>query len=220
MAAYPATPARDSLSTHLLLVHPSHQNFGQLKKLRSSQPMTDLDLFRNTFSAPESLISQWSLSMGNVMYESEKLRSAIDGFNATLFEGMTTYVRLSDPEFPGPEYDVPYSERVALRPKNEEARGAWERLYEKFRQRRMDVCGLDLETWIKPELAGEDASAREQSAPGEDQPAIDQFAEDVGGREVANDHVSDAVLIEGILEDNLLVEESEPDAEAAAAAGL
>jgi hypothetical protein len=209
MAAYPATPARDALSTHLLLVHPSHLNFGQLKKIRSSQPMTDLDLFRNTFSAPDSLISQWSLSMGNVVYDSEKLRSAIDGFNATLFEGMTTYVRLSDPEFPGPEYDVPYSERVALRPKNEEARGAWERLYEKFRQRRMDVCGLDLETWTKPELSGEDASAREQSAMGEDQPA-----EDAAGEKVAEDHVPDAVLIEGILEDKLLVGEREPEVEA------
>ena len=163
MAAYPATPARDSLSTSLLIVHPSKNNYGQLKELRRSQPMTDLELLRKSFAVPESLISQWSLSMGNVVYESQNLRDAIDGFNATVFEAATTYVRLSDPELPGPEYDVPFSDRVALRPKNEEARGAWERLYERFRQKRMEVCSLDLETWTRPELSqGNDGDEAEQ----------------------------------------------------------
>ena len=225
MAAYPATPARESLSTHLLLVHPSHLNYGQLKKLRSSQPMTDLDLFRKSFAAPASLISQWSLSMGNVVYESQNLRNAIDGFNATIFEKMTTYVRLSDPELPGPEYDVPYYERVALRPSNEEARGAWERLYEKFRQRRMEVCGLDLETWTKPELLGESDAANEEYEREEDELAREKFAQAGYGQadgslreEVLEEHVPDAVLIDGILEDNLLRGESEREDEAVAAA--
>jgi hypothetical protein len=123
--------------------------------------MTDLDLFRKSFSAPESLIPQWSLSMGNVVYESQNLRNAIDGFNATIFEGATTYVRLSDPEIPGPEYDVPYYDRVALRPKNDEARAAWEKLYERFRQRRMEICGLDLEVWTKPMLQAKDGANEE-----------------------------------------------------------
>lgn len=154
MAAYPATPERKDLSTSLLLIHPSHENFDQLKETRSSRPMTDLELFRQSFAAPESLISQWSLSMGNVVYESQNLRDAIDGFNVTVFEEATTFVRLSDPEIPGPEYDVPYSERAKLRPSNDQAREAWEKLYEKFRQRRMEVCGLDLEIWMKPVLQG------------------------------------------------------------------
>jgi hypothetical protein len=132
------------------------ETFHQLKELRSAQPMADLALFRKSFSAPESLISQWSLSMGNVVYESQKLRDAIDGFNATLFEQATTFVRFSDPEIPGPEYDVPYYLRAELRPENEEAKEAWEKLYERFRQRRMEVCGLDLEYWRQPMLAGSD----------------------------------------------------------------
>ena len=158
MAAYPATPERKDLSTSLLLVHPSLETYQQLKDLRSSHPMTDLDLFRKAFAIPESLISTWSLSMGNVVYESPALRNAIDGFNATVFEQATTYVRLSDPEIPGPEYDVPYWERVALRPKNSEARGVWEGLYEKFRQRRMEICGLDLEVWSQPDLSAQDTA--------------------------------------------------------------
>ncbi|KAF2248577.1 glycosyltransferase family 8 protein [Trematosphaeria pertusa] len=152
MAAYPATPERKDLSTSLLLIHPSRESFRQLKASRSSRPVKDIDLFREAFAAPESLISDWSLSMGNVVYESQKLRDAIDGFNATIFEQATTYVRLSDPELPGPEYDVPYYDRAKLRPKNGQARDAWEKLYEKFRQRRMEVCGLDLEVWTRPVL--------------------------------------------------------------------
>ncbi|ORY11916.1 hypothetical protein BCR34DRAFT_483406 [Clohesyomyces aquaticus] len=161
MAAFPATPDRKALSTSLLLIHPSDAEFKRLKAVRASEAMTDLDLFRASFSAPESLISQWSLSMGNVVYESQNLRNAIDGFNASIFEEATTYVRLSDPEIPGPEYDVPYYDRVALRPKNEEAKAAWERLYERFRQRRMEICGLDLEVWTKPMLQAEERENEE-----------------------------------------------------------
>jgi len=145
MAAYPATPERLALSTSLLMVHPSQQSFNQLRTMRASKPTSDLDLLRNTFTAPESLMSEWSLSMGNVVYESQQLRAAVDSFNATAFKQATTFVRLSDPELPGPEYDVPFAERVKLRPQNAEAEEAWSGLYERFRQRRMEVCGLDLE---------------------------------------------------------------------------
>lgn len=223
MAAYPATPARKSLSTSLLLVHPSQQNYGHLKKLRGSQPMPDLELFRKSFAAPESLISSWSLSMGNVVYESQNLRDAIDGFNATVFEEATTYVRLSDPELPGPEYDVPYYERVALRPSNEEARGAWEGLYEKFRQRRMEVCGLDLETWTAPELlAGSDAAKaeyeREEDEYAREKFAVGEFtpAEDAPREDAVVDEVPDEVLIRGIMVDNLLLGEAAAEDEGAA----
>lgn len=141
------------MSTSLLLVHPSSERFQQLKELRSSMPMSDLELFRQSFAVPESLFSEQSLSMGNVVYESQELRKTGDDFNATSFEEATTYVRLSDPELPGPEYDVPFFERTAIRPENLEARAAWEKMYERFRQRRMEVCGLDLEYWT-PALEG------------------------------------------------------------------
>ncbi|KAH9862974.1 hypothetical protein J1614_010703 [Plenodomus biglobosus] len=147
MAAFPATPERKDLSTSLLLMHPSQQSFAQLKTMRTSRPTSDLGLLRRLFSAPECLMSEWSLSMGNVVYESHALRQADDGFNATRFEQTTTFVRLSDAELPGPEYDVPFADRARLRPQNEQAQEAWTRLYERFRQRRMEVCGLDLEPY-------------------------------------------------------------------------
>lgn len=154
MAAFPATPERRDLSTSLLMIHPSQQSFLQLKTLRASKPTTDIALFRSVFSAPDSLISEWSLAMGNVVYESQELRKAGEGFNATAFEQATTFVRLCDPGLPGPEYDVPFGERARLRPQNEQAQEAWSRLYERFRQRRMEVCGLDLETYQPVVLSG------------------------------------------------------------------
>lgn len=156
LTAFPATAERKEISTSLILIHPSMEQFEQLRGVRSSKPMSDLALFRQTFPAAESLFSEWSLSMGNVVYESQELRNAVEDFNATQFEEATTYVRLSDPELPGPEYDVPFTDRMAIRPKNLEAREAWEKMYECFRQRRMEICGLDLEYWT-PAVEGTSA---------------------------------------------------------------
>ena len=86
MAAYPATPERTDLSTSLLMIHPSQQSFNQLRAMRASKPTSDLNMFRKTFTVPDSLISEWSLSMGNVVYESQNLRNVVDDFNATAFE--------------------------------------------------------------------------------------------------------------------------------------
>lgn len=92
--------------------------------------------------------------MGNVVYESQRLREAGDDFNVTAFNEMTTFVLLREADMPGPEYDIPYAERAKLRPQNEQAREAWEKLYEAFRQRRMEVCGLDLEYWVQQQEGG------------------------------------------------------------------
>lgn len=154
MAAFPATPDRTDMSTSLLMIHPTQASFQQLKALRTTKPCSDLDLFRKTFAVPGSLISEWSLSMGNVVYESQALRTASDSFNATAFEQSTTFVRLSEPEMPGPEYDMPYATRVKVRPQNAQAQEAWGKLYERFRQQRMEVCGLDLEYYSPVVLTG------------------------------------------------------------------
>ena len=160
MSAIPATPDRTELSTSLLLISPSSETYQQLKDARLSHRLTDLELLRQTFATPESLIPELTLSMGNVAYESSGLREASDDFNVTAFNEATTFVRLREPDMPGPEYDVPYAERARLRPQNAQAREAWENLYEGFRQRRMEVCGLDLEYWAQP--ASEAEPAREE----------------------------------------------------------
>ncbi|KAL5384871.1 hypothetical protein PMIN06_010325 [Paraphaeosphaeria minitans] len=150
MNAFPATPERKELSTSLLLITPSHERYRQLKERRLSQRSTDLELLRQTFDTPASLIAESTLAMGNVVYESQGLREASDDFNVTAFHERTTFVRLRERDMAGPEYDVPYTEWARLRPQNAQAREAWESMYETFRQRRMEVCGLDLEYWVGP----------------------------------------------------------------------
>jgi hypothetical protein len=150
MNAFPATPERKALSTSLLLISPSHETYRQLQTTRASQPSTDLELLRHTFGTSESLIAASTLAMGNVVYESQALREASDDFNVTSFGEMTAFVRLRERDMPGPEYDMAYGERARLRPQNAQAREAWEGVYEVFRQRRMEVCGLDLEYWVPP----------------------------------------------------------------------
>lgn len=71
-------------------------------------------------------------------------------FNVADFLQMTGYIHLSDPDLPGPEYDIPKSRMFSTQPAGHEPREAWERSYEIFRQLRIDVCGLDLEPFESP----------------------------------------------------------------------
>ena len=65
--------------------------------------------------------------------------------NASEFMDTTAYVRLADEGLPGPEYDIPRRDLVRAMPGGKESGRAWEVIYERFRERRMGVCGLDLE---------------------------------------------------------------------------
>ncbi|KAF2228152.1 hypothetical protein BDZ85DRAFT_315633 [Elsinoe ampelina] len=71
-------------------------------------------------------------------------------FNATHFLASTSYITFTDPKLPaGPEYDVPFADKVRARPMNKDADWVWTKLYGMFAERRREVCGLDLE-WIPP----------------------------------------------------------------------
>lgn len=66
-------------------------------------------------------------------------------FTATDFFKSISYVHLTDPDFPGPEFDIPSQTVVGARPKLPQHRVIWEMVYEIFKERRMSICGLDLE---------------------------------------------------------------------------
>ena len=74
-----------------------------------------------------------------------ELHSKGGNFSLAALLATTSYVHFSDSNILGPEYDI--SREVFLRssPLEAEPRKAWEDLYELYRTRRMDVCGLDLE---------------------------------------------------------------------------
>ena len=75
-------------------------------------------------------------------------------FNATDFLEMTAYVHIEDPGVEGPEYDVPRPDFVRAMPSGKEARKAWEIVYERYRDARTDICGLDLKPVERQEDEG------------------------------------------------------------------
>ena len=81
----------------------------------------------------------------NLLAETGPLMEVDAQFNATKFMEETAYVRIKDEGLPGPEYGAPGEKLRYAMPKDTEARQAWETVYERFREMRMDVCGLDLE---------------------------------------------------------------------------
>ena len=84
-------------------------------------------------------------------------------FNATKFLSEAAYVHISDPELPGPEYDLPYYEMVRRRPEDEDQGYLWEKMYSTYKDRRYEVCGLDLETWPPANTIGDSDNGEQRT---------------------------------------------------------
>lgn len=68
-----------------------------------------------------------------------------DTFDGAQFMETTSYVQLSDPGLLGPEFSASRLVLNRAKPQQTEQRRAWEAVYERYRQHRMDLCSLDLE---------------------------------------------------------------------------
>ncbi|KAI9758748.1 MAG: hypothetical protein M4579_002851 [Chaenotheca gracillima] len=74
--------------------------------------------------------------------------------NVSLAVSTASYIHVSSSfsrSEPGPEYDIPSKIWSSMGPSRgeRERRSVWEGIYERFRDTRMSVCGLDLEPWPK-----------------------------------------------------------------------
>ncbi|KAI9659271.1 MAG: hypothetical protein M1821_001529 [Bathelium mastoideum] len=129
-------------SIEMLLISPSTFYIRQLSKTLSKQANVDADLLQASFP-----YTQDSHLLANTVFlpHTSDLRAASETFNATEFLDTTSYIRIVDSELVGPQFDVPYSDRVAARPKAADAEAIWSRIYDGFRLGRMSICGLDLE---------------------------------------------------------------------------
>jgi hypothetical protein len=149
-----------------LLLRPSRQEYSRLTTtlLGANATTPESDLLRSVVSDIPALLSLSPTGEDNsggllsttthalTLWPPEQAPNKPDApfklaFNATAFMRETSFIRIHDESLPGPEYDVPYAVRAAARPKNEGARKVWERVYESFRARRQDTCGLDLDVW-------------------------------------------------------------------------
>lgn len=133
----------------LFLVQPSLDLHAELKhtiaNLQGGQRSFNDTDFPSFF--PDHLLLSPTSSSTNLIRSIGTLHAAGDTFNATAFVKETAYIRFSDPKLPGPAYEVPWSMKRDARPANKDADWTWTKLYGQFEQKRMEVCGLGLETW-------------------------------------------------------------------------
>lgn len=134
------SPSRRSVE--MLLISPSTPTFRQLSKRNAKHHEKDVDLLQNSFPYTQD---SHMLANARFLPHTSDLRAASEEFNATDFLDGTSYIRIVDSELVGPQYDVPYPERVAARPKVPDAEAIWSKVYDGFRLGRMSICGLDLE---------------------------------------------------------------------------
>jgi hypothetical protein len=105
-------------------------------------------LSRTTLSLSEADALLPDVQDHSLFTTSKALRTADPKtFNATDFITATAYVHFTDPDLPGPEYDIPYSNIVKMRPEGDDQAFLWEKMYSTYKDRRYGVCGLDLEVW-------------------------------------------------------------------------
>ncbi|KAI9845738.1 MAG: hypothetical protein M1837_004571 [Sclerophora amabilis] len=123
--------------------------------------------FSKSDSAPESQVSlsdqtesqQGSADTPPLLFLST---SNLPLHNTTQALSTASYIHIttsSSTSEPGPEYDIPSALFSKMGPRQDdgERRRVWEGIYERFREARMSICGLDLEPWIE-EKSGQEHS--------------------------------------------------------------
>ncbi|KAL8907522.1 MAG: hypothetical protein Q9171_005814 [Xanthocarpia ochracea] len=132
-------------SPSVVLLKPSREAFQTTLESLSTQ-----DYDEEEFLSRIALVPDLPEDQVHVVAKTSGLKAEDDSFNATEFLDSTSYVHISDLEMVGPEYDAPKASIASALPKTSEPKKAWQEVYERYRERRMDVCGLDLEPAPQP----------------------------------------------------------------------
>ncbi|TKA81312.1 hypothetical protein B0A49_00311 [Cryomyces minteri] len=159
LLAFEPVQGTADIAAEVLLVRPSAEEFGRLAAAAAaSSPSTSAT---GVFQSSTTLLP----NVAALLATTAALYNTSDSFNATAYLHAAAYVRIADAGLPGPEFDVPLAAKVRARPLRTQAERVWSELYERFRQRRMDVCGLDLEPW-REGLQGEEDEERKEKKRG------------------------------------------------------
>ena len=124
----------------MLLLEPSLELYNQSLQSIQANTYSDHAFFKDIPAIPAKAEDKSIISI-----RTSSIHLEDDQFDSTTFAKTTSYVHISDPAMPGPEFNAPNSNILRARPKQVEQRKAWGDVYERFRQQRMDVCGLDLQ---------------------------------------------------------------------------
>ena len=137
-----SAPEDESMQPAILLFEPSKETYLDVISSLPEGAYPDSEFLQRVTitSAPANGGSRMTL-----LAQTSGLDDVDGQFDAADFLDTTAYVRLSDSDLPGPQYDIPRQDYVRAMPRPKQGRKAWEGLYGRFRDARMEVCGLDLE---------------------------------------------------------------------------
>ena len=148
-----ANLGEEKATPQVLILQPSADAFNKSSSLIQAGEYSEDDFLRSIPSADTA-----SFDHSNFVMETSAIHLMEDHFNLSSLIDTTSYVHISDPGMPGPEFSSSRSQVVRARPESTELRKVWEAIYERYRQKRMEVCGLDLEP--DPELIESQPSQR------------------------------------------------------------
>jgi len=137
----------------ILLIRPARDAFAALRAsemANATADMTaDIRFFNHILPSPLVLNLETDKESHHQLVRSiSALRHVEHGFDPKEWLRTTSYLRFSDDKLPrGPEFDSPWDDKRAARPKNRDADWIWTDLYGRFAQERVEVCGLDLDIW-------------------------------------------------------------------------
>lgn len=123
----------------IVIFEPSIKAYNVALSVISIETYSDDEFLRDIPQIPSNF------GQGHLVIRTSAMSLDFNKFTAGNFFKSISYVHLTDPDIPGPEFDIPSKTFVSARPKLPQNRAVWERVYEIFRERRMSICGLDLE---------------------------------------------------------------------------
>lgn len=130
----------------MLLITPSRADFNRAHDQLAAQPIPDSELLAQLMPEHNILVSlSTDQEYNEIVVQTSHLHRQPEDFEATSFLSSTSYMHISDPNLPGPEYDIPRDMFLREAPSESQTRRLWESMYEQFRDLRITICGLDLE---------------------------------------------------------------------------
>ena len=150
----------------ILLFEPSRTLYQDTIAALPEGAYPDLDFLSlvHMTPAPPTNNKDNAAASATLLAETSSLHNAEVQFNASEFLETTGYVHFQDEGVQGPEYDLT-GDFLAAMPEEKEARNAWEGVYERFREGRMSVCGLDLVPVVAVETGPEVVEAEGEVVP-------------------------------------------------------
>ena len=136
-----ASTQSEDADPSVLLFQPSTQAVQDIASSIAAGDYSEDDYLQNI-----QLMTDFAGDQVHLVAKTSALYLGSDQFNAAEFLDLTSYVHLSDSLMPGPEFDAPGEMLELARPSQDQPRKAWVEVYERYREQRMDVCGLDLES--------------------------------------------------------------------------